>query len=114
MKKELAMNNIDTSKASFFPRSKADGTSAEKAKALSKSLNRNDAERIKALEQTKNDARVSIPEGIKDFARIKKAVDSAPEQDNSAKIARLKQQIENGTYKINYEELADKILASEF
>ncbi|MBT7608941.1 MAG: flagellar biosynthesis anti-sigma factor FlgM [Bacteriovoracaceae bacterium] len=109
------MNNIDTSsRSSFFPRSRAEGTSSQRAKALTKSLARNDAERIKALEQTKDDARVSIPEGIKDFARIKKAVDAVPDRDNSAKVARLKQQIENGTYKVNYEALADKILASEF
>ena len=77
-------------------------------------LQRNDVDRIKTLEQTKKDARVSIPEGIKDFARIKMAVDSAPELDNTAKIARLKQQIESGTYRVDYEALADKILSSEF
>lgn len=108
------MNSIDTSnKAGFFPRSKAQ-SSAQKAKAMGLGLQRNDSERIKALEQTKNDARVSIPEGIKDFARIKKAVDASPEVDNTAKIARLKQQIESGTYRIDYEALADKILSSEF
>ncbi len=109
------MNNIDVStRSSFFPRSRTEGSSPQRAEALGKALPRNDAERIKALEQTKNDARVSIPEGIKDFARIKKAVDATPPIDNTEKVARLKQQIESGTYKIDYEALADKILASEF
>ena len=109
------MNNIDTtSRPGFFPNSRENKVSGSRSKALSKSLNRNDAERIQALEQTKNDARVSINQGIKDFSRIKRAVETAPEADNTDKIARLKQQIESGTYKVNYEALADKILASEF
>ena len=39
---------------------------------------------------------------------------SAPETDNSEKIARLKAQINAGTYEIDYDGLADKILNSEF
>ena len=39
---------------------------------------------------------------------------SAPEIDNSEKIARLKAQIAAGSYEIDYDGLADKILSSEF
>jgi negative regulator of flagellin synthesis FlgM len=41
-------------------------------------------------------------------------VDMAPDVDNTDKIARLKQQIKAGTYNVNYDKLADKILESEF
>ena len=60
------------------------------------------------------DAKVSIPESIKDFSRIKKAVDTAPEVDNSARIASLRAQIQAGTYKPDYDAVADKLLASEY
>lgn len=109
------MNNIDsTNRSSFFPNSRDNKVGTSRSRAMNKALTRNDADRIQALEQSKNDARVSINQGIKDFSRIKRAVDAAPEIDNSDKIAKLKQQIESGTYKVDYEALADKILASEF
>jgi negative regulator of flagellin synthesis FlgM len=65
-------------------------------------------------EKTSGDARVNIPDGVKDFSRIKKAAMNAPEPDNSEKIARLKAQIAAGTYEVDYDALADKILTSEF
>ena len=57
---------------------------------------------------------VSIPERVKDFARIKKAVYNVPDKDNTEKIAALKQKIREGSYKIDYEDLADRMLRSEF
>jgi negative regulator of flagellin synthesis FlgM len=51
---------------------------------------------------------------VKDFSKIKKAAMSAPEPDNSEKIARLKSQIAAGTYEVDYDGLADKILTEEF
>lgn len=108
------MNNIDSTRSNFFPNSRDNSISKSRSRAMSKALTRNDDDRIQALEQSKNDARVSINQGIKDFSRIKKAVDAAPEVDNSDKIAKLKQQIESGTYQVDYEALADKILQSEF
>ena len=38
----------------------------------------------------------------------------APEIDNTDKIARLKAQIADGSYKIDYDGLADKMLEQEF
>jgi hypothetical protein len=49
-----------------------------------------------------------------EFSKIKKAALSAPEADNSEKIARLKAQIAAGTYEVDYDAIADKILTSEF
>lgn len=107
------MSSIDT-RSAFFPRGR---TQAESAKGGGKvdGTQRNSMERASELsDKTATDAKVSIPEGVKDFSRIKKAAMSAPEPDNSEKIARLKAQINAGTYEIDYDGLADKILTSEF
>ena len=106
------MSNVDvTNRSNFFPNSDtARSTRAEKV-----ALKRNDTSRRQQLEKlSMKDAKVKIPDAVRDFSRIKKAVDAAPEIDNSEKIARLKQQINNGTYKVNYEAVADKLLAAEF
>jgi len=105
------MNSIDT-RAPFFPHSK----SAEDLKsARSKALARNTFERAQEITQnTSKDAKVSIGDEIRDFSRIKKAADSAKPIDNSAKIADLKARIQSGTYDIDYDGLADKMLASEY
>lgn len=77
-------------------------------------LKRNDEDRKVELEGTKRDAKVQIPDAVKDFSRIKKAVDAAPEVDNSDKISALKAQIQNGTYKVDYDAVAGKMLETEF
>ena len=108
------MSSIDT-RSNFFPRGR--DIKSESAKGGSKvdGVERNTMERASELTQkTATDAKVTIPEGIKDFSRIKKAAMSAPEVDNSEKIARLKAQIAAGSYEIDYDGLADKILTSEF
>ena len=107
------MSTIDT-RPSFFPKSRS--AQAEKANGGRQvEGTQNTAERASELTaKTAGDARVNIPEGVKDFSRIKKAAMSAPETDNSEKIARLKAQIEAGTYEVDYDSLADKILTSEF
>jgi negative regulator of flagellin synthesis FlgM len=106
------MTNIESTRSKFFPGAKTNvkGNQAAKINALK----RNDATRTTELnDMAQRDSNVSIPEAIKDFSRIRKAVDAAPETDNSEKIARLKAQIQNGTYKVDYEALADKILTKE-
>lgn len=112
------MNNVDsTQRASFFPHSKTSGPESGKSSKINPSImKRNDYARAKELnEMGQRDAKVNISEAIKDFSRIKKAVDAAPEQrDNSEKIAQLKSQIQNGTYKVDYDALADKVLSSEY
>lgn len=111
------MSNIDSSfRTPFFPR-KGDSVGSSKTSSTSrlKPLNRNSYERANEISgRTSSDARVGISDAVKDFSRIKKVVDAAPERDNSAKIARLRQQIQSGTYEVDYDALADKILESEF
>lgn len=114
------MSNVDsTQRSNFFPQSnKTTGAeSNNKASKLNPSImKRNDYGRAKELsEMGQRDAKVNISEAIKDFSRVKKAVDAAPEErDNSEKIAQLKSQIRNGTYKVDYDGLADKLLSSEY
>ncbi len=108
------MSNVEpTTSRTFFPNQQ---TAQNKAGRLSRpGLIRNETVRRQHLERTtKNDAKVDIPEAIKDFARIKKAVDAAPQVNNADKIASLKEQIKNGTYQVNYEALADKLLEKGF
>lgn len=106
------MSNIDT-RPPFFPHTQTSNQSIKKARQAA--LARNSFERTQELNnQTSNHAKVSINDSIKDFSRIKKAVDTAPPVDNSAKIAALKAQIQAGTYEPDYDAIADKILSSEY
>jgi negative regulator of flagellin synthesis FlgM len=108
------MSNIDT-RSPFFPRSRNIETEPLKDKIDVGQLKKNSPDRTAELnDKTSLDAKVTIPDGVKDFSRIKKVAMSAPETDNSEKIARLKAQIEAGTYEIDYDALADKILMSEY
>jgi negative regulator of flagellin synthesis FlgM len=106
------MSTIDnsTSRSLFLP-----NKSRETSKSGNVSLKRNSEARKAEIESNSfGDSKVDIPEAIRDFSRIKKVADAAPEIDNTAKIARLKSQIEAGTYKVDPEALADKILEQEF
>lgn len=108
------MNSVDT-RAPFFPRSKSAQQAQTSRANAAQSLGRNSYDRAQELEaRTSDHARVSIPDKIRDFSRIKRAVDAAPQVDNSDKIARLKAQIQNGTYQTDYDALADKILSTEY
>ena len=108
------MSSIDT-RSAFFPRSRSAQTESAKGGSQVGGVNRNTTERASELmDKTATDAKVSIPEGVREFSRIKKAAMAAPEPDNSEKIARLKAQIQAGTYEVDYDGLADKILTSEF
>lgn len=108
------MNNVDNNtRPNFFPNSKTSQTEKNQ-RAMNAALKRNDSMRMQQLEGSKQDARVNISESIKDYSRIKRAVDAAPEVDNSDKIAKLKAQINSGTYQVDYEALADRLLEQEF
>lgn len=108
------MSSIDT-RSPFFPRGRDVKSESAKGGSRVGEANRNTMERASELsEKTSSDAKVNIPDGVKDFSRIKKAAMSAPEADNSEKIARLKAQIAAGTYEMDYDAIADKILTSEF
>ena len=108
------MSTIDsTSGRSIFLPGKKEPR--ESGRVNSTGLKRNSESRKNELDvYAKSDAKVDIGDAIKDFSRIKKVADSAPAVDNSEKIARLKQQIADGSYKIDYDALSDKILEQEF
>ena len=107
------MTNISNSRSSFFPNTKT--TNSKYSKIDKAALNRNSYDKQTQIDNnTKRDAKVEIPEAIKDFSKIKKVVDATPEIDNTAKIAALKEQIKNGTYKMDYDAVANKILTEEF
>ena len=108
------MSSIDT-RSPFFLRGRSVQTESMTGGGQVDGVKRNSSERASELsEKTSTDAKVNIPEGVKDFARIKKTAMTAPETDNTDKIARLKAQIAAGTYEVDYDALADKILESEF
>jgi len=108
------MNSINT-RSAFFPRGREIKPETTKEGGQVEGLEKNSLERANEITQkTSSDAKVSIPEGVKDFSKIKKVAMTAPEPDNSEKIARLKAQIQAGTYDIDYDALADKMLTSEF
>lgn len=109
------MSTIDPNlkRSAFFPGQR---TNSAKQSALVKSpyLKRNDESRAQELKKSVGqDVNVKIPQAVKDFSRIKKSVDLGPEVDNSKKIAELKAQIQSGKYKVDYEQLADKILQEQ-
>ena len=110
------MSTIDPNinRSSFFPNNKS--VDKTKAKALKAGyIQGNTPDRKQELdEMSGRDAKVNINNAVKDFAKIRKAVDQAPEIDNSAKIADLKQRIQAGTYQVNYDAIADKMLEAEF
>jgi negative regulator of flagellin synthesis FlgM len=111
------MSNIDSSfRSPFFPGNKNDSKSiSSRRTGEASALQRNSYERAQQLNnKTGRDAKVEIPDAVRDFSRIKKAVDAAPEIDNTDKIASLKSRIQAGTYEVDYDALADNILANEF
>ncbi|MBL7664173.1 MAG: flagellar biosynthesis anti-sigma factor FlgM [Bacteriovoracaceae bacterium] len=109
MSREIDLNTRN----SFFPNSKTGATKV--ARGETAPLRRNTVERESELQgKTSGDAKVEITDAVRDFARIKSAVDAAPAIDNSEKIARLKSQIQKGEYQVNYDEIADRMLSQEF
>src|SRR5690606_21783097 len=109
------MSSIDTRSSSFFPRSRNIQTETAKQSSQIEGLKQNSPEKATEITiKTAQDAKVTIGDGIKDFSKIKRVADAAPEIDNSEKIARLKAQIQAGTYEVDYDALADKMLSEEF
>ena len=108
------MSAVDsTSSRSIFSPGKKE--TRESGKVGPAGLKRNSESRKGELEAfSKADSKVDIADAVKDFSRIKKVADAAPEIDNTDKIARLKSQIADGSYKIDYDGLSEKILDQEF
>lgn len=82
----------------FFPNSKSaqEAKEAREARQM-KQMRRNSSERANELESlSRSHTKIDIPETVKDFSRIKNAVDNAPDIDNSEKVARLKAKYKKG------------------
>lgn len=103
----------------FFPNSKSakQAKQAKDAERMRKVLEmrRNSQERMHEINRNSGShTRVDIPDVVRDFSRVKAAVDAAPSIDNSEKVARLKQQIRSGNYNVDYDALADKLIQNEY
>lgn len=109
------MSNITTeNRATFFPKKKSDSIKADRSTENVGKTKEGSRRRERLIGKGDTDSKVDIPQNVKDFARIKKVVDATPNIDNSEKIGRLKQQIANDEYEINYDDLSEKILEEKF
>jgi negative regulator of flagellin synthesis FlgM len=107
------MSNDINTRAPFFPNSK--GADQARRARSAEFLKRNSAQRAQQLQKTTaRDAKVEIPESVRDYSRIRGSVDAAPQMDNTDKIADLKARINSGKYDVDYDAIADKMLSSEF
>jgi negative regulator of flagellin synthesis FlgM len=107
------MNNIDNNITTVFPGNKNENLIGKTPRStLPVGNNPERQQELDAL--AKKDAKVRIPDAIRDFSQIKKAVDQAPPLNKQDKIADLRRQIAAGEYKIDYDALADKILTNEY
>ncbi len=105
------MSDINNVRPNFFPNSRSAQDQRIRKSDGNTGIQRNDQAKAKEIAQkSQGHAKVNINEGVKDFATIKKAVDSAPEIDREAKLAELKARINSGDYQIDYDGLADKII----
>ena len=102
-------NNVKTDAGSeFFTKARVNNQIRENLP-----YRKHDSERKQFLDEiTRNDARIQIDDSVKDFSKIKKMIERVPEMDNRDKVARLKKEIQEGRYQIDYDALADKILGS--
>lgn len=105
------MNEINSSKNSTFPThaGKAYETNTKNSSAKEKL----EQDQGRSVPQNEN-ARVTISDAVKDYSEIKHAADLARIPDKSAKILELKKKIEEGSYNIDFDDLASKVLEKEF
>lgn len=61
--------------------------------------------------ETKSKDTVSLSSGLKDLQLVKKAVDKTPDV-RSEKVSELRDKINSGTYKIDPEKIAEKMINS--
>ena len=105
------MDNNIKSNSSFFPNAKRKRDTNQNIRFP----HENSTERKESLDRhTRNDAKVDISEGLRDYSWIKRAVDLSPEVDNSEKIEMLRRKIASGEYNVDYDRLAEKIIGEEF
>ena len=104
------MNKVDGLSYGFFPEDRI----IEKNKSSSRLKKGDKRTLINSSSQKNNDTKVTIPNQIKEFSRIKKLVDATPKIDRAAIVKNIKERINNNTYKVDENALAERILAQEF
>jgi flagellar biosynthesis anti-sigma factor FlgM len=111
------MNKIDNSENSLRIFSESRNKKEPKSTSFFQNFKENKSDLASKKKREKNssmDAKVTIPDAIKDFAKIKKMVDESSLIDNEKKVIELRNAIKKGSYKINYDQLTDKIIENEF
>ena len=104
--------NTDNLRPPFFPNKSSLKPLNRKSRV---NIERNDISRKSELDNiSKNHAKVKIDARTRDFGRIKKAVDSAPEIDRSDYLKKLKDRIASGEYSVDPEKIAEKMILNEF
>lgn len=91
---------------------KVDGTNQYKKQTYIKETGKAETEKVASKKnETRSKDTVSLSSGLKDLQFVKKAVDSSSDV-RSDKVSELKDQIKNGTYKIDPDKIAEKMLNS--
>ena len=110
------MSEVKTENPNFFPISSRLSTDNTISGLQGTALKRNSDARKQELESLAKggDSNVTIDAAVRDFSRIKKSVDASAGRDVGPRLAELKRKIEDGSYQVDYDELADRILNSEF
>ena len=98
----IDINNISPQPSGKPRNGTADGTAAETATPKVDTANTSSSA-VDTFE---------LSDQAKSLARVQQALQGSPEVDE-AKVQAITQQIANGTYQVNAEQLADKILADD-
>ena len=107
--------NMDNLRSPFFPnKSPVDKSSRSKIYDKIKPR-RNDDDRADELKKlSQKHTKVNINSKTKDFSLIKSAVDKSPDIERSEYLQELKSKIKSGSYQINPEKIAEKMILNEF
>ncbi len=90
---------------------KVDGTNQYKKQTYVKETAKTENGKISSKKKDAAKDTVSLSNDLKDLQLVKKAVDKSP-SIRSEKVDELKSQIKSGTYKIDAEKIAGKMLNS--
>jgi len=112
------MSDVSKARANFFPNSPSAKEAKRKAIENMEALRHSQGSQINHGDDhsgsVNQDARVQIPESVRDFSIIKSAVDKSATPDRSEKIQDLKNKINSGNYQVDYDAVATKMLESEY
>ncbi|MCP3922250.1 MAG: flagellar biosynthesis anti-sigma factor FlgM [Desulfobacterales bacterium] len=90
---------------------KVDGTNQYKKQTYVKETAKTENDKVSSKKKDAAKDTVSLSNDLKDLQLVKKAVDKSP-SIRKEKVDELKSQIKNGTYKIDADKIAGKMLNS--